>query len=336
VPRSDGWWFVASGERCGLDIDNAHGGGGIGYDYAFVLRYQAIALARAGTTADVVIDTDERLMACDVAERKIDSVRAWRYRVALDSVKGDSNKVESIPAPGAPDEPGMDCVESTEGVTFLSATAMSVEKRYTQTEHCAPGGYATGGSNVVLRFGTDTAIALRPMLAPDVRRRAERSRHPDEESCAMYDEPERLDDSWIVRRAPGRWVADLWLEGPNACRGGLDVELHLPLPRSFTGERPLRMGWEEFAKRHPGVTDASLSASGAWALLRWSDSMTVHRVRAGRVAERVVRVDSTGYGSVVMLRWATAAEAARWGRELPRLEAPRVRVVNSMPVREER
>ena len=335
VPRRDGWWFVASGERCGLDIDNAHGGGGIGFDYAFVLRYQALAIARAGTTAEVVIDTDNALMECDVAATKIDSVRAWKYKVALDSAKGDSSKVERMPAPGAPDEPGMDCVDSRETVTFIGATAISVEERYSQTEHCAPGGYTTSGTNSVARFGTDSGIALRPLLSPALRRRAERNRGGDEESCAFDDSPERLDDSWVVRRAPGRWVADIWLDAPNVCRGGEEHELSLPLPRSFTGERPLPVAWDAFAKRHPGVTDASPSPSGTWVLMQWNDSITVHRVRDGRVGERVARADSVGYASVVMMRWATAAEAARWRRELPALAPPTVRVVASMPPRDQ-
>ena len=331
VPRRDGWWVVASAERCGLDIDQAHGGGGIGYDYAFVLRYQQLAIARAGTTVDITFGTAEPLMDCGDAARAIDSVRAHKYRVALDSVRGDSSKVADIPPPGDASEPGMDCVESSETPTFVSATALSVASRYTQTEYCAPGGYATSGSNAVLRFGTDSSIALRPMLTPAVRRKAERARKGDEENCAFKDTPERLDDSWIVRRMKGRWVADLWMDGPNVCRGGSEYEMNLPLPRSFTGEPPLPAPWSALEKAHPGLTDASASPSGAFVMLRDADSLVVHRLRAGRVAEALVRVGGLAYMDVVMLRWATPAEAARWSRELPAIVPPTVRLVDGCP-----
>lgn len=322
VPRSDGWWFVVGAARCGLDIDAAHGGGGIGYDYAFVTRYQALAIARAGMRVDVPLSES---MECDVASDTIGKVRAWKYRAALDSAKGDSAKVD-LPAPGAPDEPDLDCIDSNQRVTFLSATAMSVEDRYRQTEACAPGGYTTSGTNSVVRIGTDSSIALRPMLAPAVRRKAERQRGNNADGCAFEDTPGRLDDAWIVKRQPGRWVADIWLDGNNACRGGREHELDIPLPRRFTGEPALPVAMSALEKAYPGTMDATVSPSGALIALLSQDTLTVHRLQGTHVGPPLVRVGGMAYGSFVMIRWATPAESLRWTRELPAQVSPTVRV----------
>ena len=90
VPRSDGWWFVASAVRCGLDIDSAHGGGGIGYSLAFVLRYQGVAVAPDGKAPTIALgDT----IPCDAAQERIERERERLYREALAKVNGDTTAV---------------------------------------------------------------------------------------------------------------------------------------------------------------------------------------------------------------------------------------------------
>jgi hypothetical protein len=320
VPRSDGYWFVVSVERCGVDIDNAHGGGGVPYAYALLDRRQAIGIARAGRTVDIALD--ER-RDCDEATKDVVAARERRYRVALDSAKGDWSKVE-IPSANEPVE-SYDCSISSDRVTFLSATAIGVEHRYSQTEYCSPGGYATGGSNSVLQFGTTRQIALRPLLTPSARRDAAKLGGGDQ-GCAFDKDPERLDDSWIPKRAEGRWVAVLWLDGPNVCRGGSEYDLNIPLPRSFTGEQASPVRWRALVRENKGLTDAIGSPSGAFVALRVNDSLTIRRVRDSHLAEVVGRVAGLSMYDVAMIRWATPAEAEQWTRQLPTLTPPAVRV----------
>ena len=318
VPRAEGYWFVVSGERCHVDLGSSHGGGGLPGGI-FIDRRLAVDIARAGTTVNIPL---EYKSDCTQAAKRAYAARARAYRAALKAAGGDSTKV----AISDQENDGLDCTVGTDQVTFLSATAISIEHRYSQTEFCSPGGYATSGSNSVLRIGTNDPIPLRPLLASDIRENAEKERG-GEEGCAFDDKPERLDDSWIVHRNEGRWVADLFLEGPNACRGGSEYDLNLPLPSTFSGEGPLPMEWNALARDRPGLSDAMASPSGAFIALRAEDSITVHRLRGGKIAERIGRISAPWTDPAVMIRWATPAEAARWSRELPRLVAPKVRVV---------
>ena len=323
VPRTDGWWFVASTARCGLDIDSAHGGGGIGYSLAFVLRYQGIAVARAGSAPTIALgDT----IPCDAAEARIERERERQYREALAKVNGDTSQVSRG---DYFDAESMDCVDETEAVTFLSSRAVSVARRYRQTEYCSPGGYATSGSNAVARVDTNAALPLRAILSPRVRRETLRA-FGTEESCASFEVTSRedvLDTQWIVRRRMGAWVADVWVDGPTACRGGSDIELAVPLPRSFTGDAPLPVAWAALAKAYPDLVDAVASPSGAYVALILPNAIRFHRVRAGRLAEPAgVAGARDDYSRPVMIRWATREEAVRWTRELPRLTPPVARV----------
>ncbi|HEY0528415.1 MAG TPA: hypothetical protein VGD02_06275 [Gemmatimonadaceae bacterium] len=318
VPRDDGYWFVATAERCGVDLGSAHGGGGP-WGGAFIDRRQAVQIARAGSTA--VIDLDRR-GDCKVAEKRVVAARGTQYRAALRQAHGDSEQVH-LPLP---DDSDLDCTGGEDRVTFLSTSAMSIEHRYSQTEFCSPGGYATSGSNEVRRIGTGEAIPLRPMLPHDVREKAERERGTGE-TCAFNDSPEQLDSSWIVHRFEGQWVADLFLEGPNACRGGEEFQLNLPLPISFTGEPPLPKAWDSLAAANPGLTDATVSPSRGLIALRFSDKLVVHRLRDGQAGEAIGTIHGLSSGELVMIRWASVAEVARWTHELPSLVPPRIRVV---------
>ena len=103
------------------------------------------------------------------------------------------------------------------------------------------------------------------------------------------------------------------------------------MPRHFTGEPPLPVAWSALAKRFPMLQDASVSPSGAFMLLLAPDTLTVHRLRGTSVGAPLVRADSIRYEGIVMIRWATAAEAARWTRALPTLVPPTVRVVDGCP-----
>jgi hypothetical protein len=165
------------------------------------------------------------------------------------------------------------------------------------------------------------------MLPHDVREKAEKERGTGD-TCAFNDSPEQLDSAWIVHRFEGQWVADLFLEGPNACRGGQELELHLPLPVSFTGEPPLPKAWDSLAATNPGLTDATVSPSRGLIALRFSDKLIVYRLKNGQIAEAIGTIRRLSSGEFVMIRWASPAEAARWTRDLPSLVPPRIRVVS--------
>ena len=322
VPRADGYWFVATATRCGVDIDSSHGGGGIPYTLAFVERYQGLAFARAGDEATIELTED---MDCVDADKKVDSVRKEQLETARDSARQDSSEVEMMAASMEDFSP---CIDATSRVTFISPQVVSMEKRYSQTEVCSPGGYATSGSNEVLKLGTKDSILLRPMLTSEVRAKAEKERG-SEESCAFDDAPERLDDSWAVHRVKGRWVADIWMDGPNVCRGGTNYELNLPLPHSFTGDGPLPLTIAQLQKEYPQLTDAFASPSGSFVLMRTDSSLFVRRVRNGRLAGTLIQLPNAGFDEIVMVRWATKAETLKWSRELPRQVPPTVKVVLS-------
>jgi hypothetical protein len=318
APRNDGYWFVMSAERCGVDLGSAHGGGGVPGG-AFIDRRQAIQIARAGSTVKIQLD---RTGDCKAAEKRIVAARRTQYRAALNKAHGDSSQVQ-LPSP---EDTDLDCTVGEDRVTFLSPTVMSVEHRYSQTEFCSPGGYTTSGSNDVFRIENNKSIPLRPMLARAVREQAEKERGGDE-TCAFNDSPAQLDSTWIVHRFEGQWVADLFLEGPNACRGGQELELHLPLPISFTGEPPIPKAWDALTAANPGLTDATVSPSRRLIALRFSDKLKVYRLTNGQIAEAIGTIRGLSSGEFVMIRWASPAEAAHWTHDLPSLVPPRVRVV---------
>jgi hypothetical protein len=318
VPRTDGYWFVESAERCGVDLGSSHGGGGPPGG-AFINRSQAIGYGRAGTTIKIPLG---ETLNCATAAKRVVAARLREYRAAI-KAGGDSSQME-LPTANDP----LDCTVSNDRLTFVSATTISIEHRYSQTEFCSPGGYATSGSNDVLRIDTGAGIPLRPMLPRSVRDSAEKERTTGE-TCAFEDSPERLDNAWIVHRFEGHWVADMFLEGPNACRGGQELELNLPLPESFTGERALPASWASLAKAYPYLTDASASPSGSFLAVRIGDKLTVYRLRNGAIGEVVGQISGLSADEIVMIRWATPSEATRWTRDLPRLVAPKIRVVKS-------
>jgi hypothetical protein len=204
VPRTDGYWFVVEAERCAVDSTRSPHGG-LDYPQAYRDRRHGIAVTRA---KEAVIEL-EVLDDCADAAQSVAALNERFHREYMASRAADSAQVYE------PSGDGIDCTEETQSVTFVTAEAIAVERRYSQTEHCSPGGYATGGANSVLRLGTAEQIPLRPLLSTRDRAKQEEHRQSDDESCAFDDNPERLDDSWSVYRSEGRWAVRLWLEGPN-------------------------------------------------------------------------------------------------------------------------
>ena len=319
VPRTDGFWWVGTVQRCTIEEFD---GGGMNIDVAgaFVSRAAALFVTRAGEPARVALDG----VPCGEAEREVMRRRAARAARANDSSANDSSGTVEA-AVEATDE--LDCSVSTRQVTFVTATALSVESRYRTTESCSPAKYYTDGADAVTRFASDERIALRPLLAPAQRDFLARALS-DTAGCGFDEEmtADNADTAWAVRRADGAWVADVWVNGPIACRGGADVGLALALPPSFTGDSPLPVAWAELKRRIPDLRDAAASPSGAHLVLLVRDTLSLVRLRNGTIGEPLFQVPVGWDEQVVMLRWASAAELARWNREIPALAEPEVRV----------
>ena len=314
VPDSGGWWFVESVERCTTEEYGPEDG----WKAAFVHSNQVLVVARAGGTGQAALQGTD----CGEAARQVTAARERRYRAALVAARGDSSRLEV----GEEEDDGYECRVATERVTWLSPAAISVERRDTQTPACHPmGSTTTSGLNAVTRLGAGTPVALRSLLSPPVRAASERA-FATAEGCTFDDDrsPELMDHAWAVHRAGGAWVADLWIDGPNACRGMHDIDLSVPLPASFTDAGTLPVPFDTLRARRPAVRDAAAAPSGTLVALLEGDTLAVVRVRDHALARTLVRVPGAGNANFLMLRWAGEAEVARWGRELPALRAPRI------------
>jgi len=320
VPRPDGYWQVASAGRCSLDIDSAHGGGGIGYSLAFREYWQDLAIARVGEESTIRLSGGDD---CAAAEDTIRATRVKQFQDALTAAKGDTSQVMQ-PRPDE-DEIGLDCIVSTNKVMFVSANAIAMQSTYAQTEACAPGGYTTSFDNVVRGYAPDSPIRLFSLIS---RRALAKAPVTSDGGCAFSD-AKSTDPSWVPRRSSGRWLVSTFIGGPNACRGGEDVEYELPLPQSFTGEPPLPIAWSALQRAYPSLHDASASPSRTLIALLVADTLIVRRVESGKLGAEIGRAALPSGGDAVMYRWATATESAKWSRDLPMLAPPRVRVVVS-------
>lgn len=316
TPRRDGYWYVVSAERCSVDTNPPAPSL---LRTAFVDREQRIAVARAGDTIDIPLG---ELQDCKTVEHDVFRLRTIRYKAALDSMNGDSSKVDA-PKPSEIDDQ-VDCNTTSESVSFVSRTAIAIEGRGGQSEYCNPSGYTNEGFNRVLQLGTKRRIALRPLLTAKVRRAAEEAISAND-GCAYDHAVERLDNAWAPERKAGRWVANLYMGGANSCRGGSDYEFEIRLPQSFTGEPPLSPAWTGIGAN--SIRDATLSPSRSYIALFMNDTLVIRRVVGDEWMEVVGKVPLHTIASLVSARWATAADAERWTRELPTLKPPIVRVV---------
>lgn len=326
VPRADGFWWVGTVQRCGVEEFNGEGMN-ITEAGAFLSRSESMFVARVGDTARVTLDGVE----CDVAERQVMAKRAASARAYADSLArtGDSTALHALVADsGATHDEAvtedLECSINTRGITFVSASAISVEEREITTEFCSPAKYSTSGSNVVTRFNSTDQIPLRPLL-----RRAERVRVANEFSgsglCGFEEgmTEDHVDDSWAVRREEGSWRAKFFVDGPLACRGGSEMELSPRLPSSFTGDAPLPLKWADIQRSVPSLRDAAADPTRAFMALIVGDTLSIVRVRDGRLAESLIKVPlGWAVEQFVMLRWATGAEIARWNRVIPKLSEP--------------
>jgi len=326
VPRGDGFWWVGVARRCTVDEND---GGGMNVEAGLYLdREDAVYVTRAGEAAHVTLGG----MPCEEAETEAAkrAITHARRTAEAAAAEGDSSALQALATDTVPtDGEGRvdDCFVGSRTITFVSPAALSVENRDQTTEYCSPGKYYTSGSNTVRRLTSDEQLPLRPLLAPPEREKLE-NEFAESAPCGFDDEktPDHVDSAWAVHRAEGRWVATFWVDGPIVCRGGTDVELSAPLPASFTGHGPLPVPWTEIKRLVPNVTDAAGSPSGAHLALLVGDTLSLVRVREGRIGEAVAKIPLGWSEQIVMLRWASPAEIEQWNRVIPTLAEPEVRV----------
>ena len=314
VPRDGTMWWVGVATRCTITRE----GGGWVQDTIFIERTQATFAVRAGDEARVRLNG----VPCDEAEREVLSDRA---RAFANASAEDSARIEA----GALNPETFYCNTDDRRVTFVSDSVLSIAQRASNTEFCNPAKYSTWGENIVTRFGSSDRILLRRLLPDSVTKRMEEV-FSDTSGCGFTpDDPRgRVDSTWAIRRLHGAWVARLWADGPIVCRGGQeDDEGGEMLPRSFTGEAPLPIPWDEIVRQLPNVLDATASPTGDYLLTQRADSMMLFRVGDGRLGSPLLRIH-VGYGEeLAMIRWATPEEARRWSATLPTLAPPRIHVL---------
>jgi len=322
VPRADGFWWVGTARRCTVD----EAGGDWVEVTDFVSSEEELFVTRAGEPARVMLAG----VPCDEAEQETLKRRAVRARAAADSAAaaGDSAALRDLAADSAERaHDGLECSVVRRAVTFVSPAAISVENRDSATEYCSPAKYYTSGWNVVRRFASDEELPLRPLLSATQRAAVEKD-FTESGGCGFEEQlaVERVDSAWAVRRAEGAWVTSFWVNGPIVCRGGADLELPSPLPASFTGDALLPMAWAEIRRQVANARDAASAPAGTRLAVLAGDTLSVVRVRDGSIGETLVKVPIGWNEEFVMLRWASAAEVARWNRIIPGLPEPVVRV----------
>lgn len=311
VPRNDGMWWAGVVARCTV------GEGGFGWveDTIFVDRVDAVFVTRAGGEARVTLDGT----TCDAAEQEVLELRTRR--------RGDTPRDSATLEEGRLTPETLYCNIYSRRITFASPTVLSVEGRNSGTEFCSPAKYSTSGANRVTEFTSPTRVAVRPLLSKEASARLE-------QLLADPDDPVespggRVDSTWTIRRQQGAWVAQMWIDGPIAARGGYETEDGEPLPQSFTGDAPLPLPWSEVVRQLPNARDAIASPSGNHLVVHRADSLLIVRMNGGELGRVMLRVHIGYDDELAMVRWATPDETRRWNAELPALEPPKVRVVSS-------
>ena len=311
IPRDDGMWWAGVARRCTL----GEGGGGWVEDTVFVFLEEAVFVAPPGEDAHVTLSG----MPCDQAERGVLAARA-----EAPSTPSETEAADESP----PSREELYCSNHTRRITYASPTTLSLEIRHIGTDFCSPASYATSGANRVRRLDSNERIMLRPLLdsaalAPLL------ARFNDSVGCGYVaeDPAAEVDSAWAIGRHEGRWVARLWVEGPNFCRGGQDTEGGPPLPASFTGDSTPPIAWTDVVRQLPNVFDAAVSPSGTHILARRSDSLMILPLKDGNIGAPLLTMHIGYDGELSMIRWATEKEAARWTRTLPTLQPPTVHIM---------
>ena len=307
VPRDDGFWWVGTEARCVME-DLREGGVNVERG-VWINREEGLFISRAGETAQVDVEGDP----CADVERRVIRLRNARGKLA-----GQADSTESV------DE--LDCGTVKRRVTFVSPTVLSVEVRGMLTEFCSPAKYYTWGTNYVKEFASGNRIALRSIL-PET----EWEKLTKEFSAPVDDEYQEslssadADTSWIITHNQDKWSAAFWQDGSIAARGGQDLEFTVDVPHQFASDASLPIAFEAIKARFPGVREVFASPSGGYILVREAEAAFIVRVEHGGMSDTMFEVPADPEHGFVMLRWASADEAAKWNAAFPSLSEPEVR-----------
>jgi len=309
VPRDDGFWWVGTEVRCVLE-DIREGGVNV-ESGVWVNREQALFITRAGQPAEIDVEGDP----CPNVERRVIKLRNSRGKLAAQT--DSSNGVNDL-----------DCGTIKRRVTFVSPTVLSVEERGMLTEFCSPAKYYTWGANTVTDFATGATIPLRSIL-PET----EWTKITEQFSAPIENEfQEKLshadaDTSWLLTRIRNQWSAAFWQDGSIAARGGQDLDYTVAIPQQFTLDAPLPIPFDSIKVRFPLALEAFASPSGAYVLVREARSAFLVRVEEGGMTDTMLEFPVDPEHGFVMLRWASADEAARWSAAMPSLTEPVVKQI---------
>jgi hypothetical protein len=326
VPRTDGFWWVGTVNRCfaeelngeGMNITEAGG---------FVVSGEELFVTRPRDTAHVVLNGED----CATAEQKAHEINKRTARAMADSLAaaGDSTALQALATDTAAvqDSEEIYCEIGTRTITFVSPKLISIEKRDRVTEFCSPAKYYESGENRVMPFGDTTNFDLAQVLTHRQRQRVSR------DLAGWLNGRELEADSnpmnglgWAVTRDRGNWVASVFIDGPIVARGGSDMEYRPTLPPSFTGAAPLPISWPKLKKLVPDLRDAASSPSGSHLVLIAGDTLIVAPVNGGVLGKPLIKIGIGPYQDFVMLRWASRSEVLEWNRAIPAVPGPYVEV----------
>jgi len=122
--------------------------------------------------------------------------------------------------------------------------------------------------------------------------------------------------SWHIEREPGGWKAEGWSTTSRLCGYGMDFPIVGDLT-PVTGRRgDDRAGLVAVKGAIPESTDAHVGPGGKWILATTDKEVLL--LKADAPDQPVARVALNKRESVVMVEWATGANAARWTEEARR------------------
>jgi hypothetical protein len=326
VPRTDGFWWVGTINRCFAEELNGEGMN-ITEVGGFVVSGEELFVTRAADTAHVVLNGED----CATAEQKAHEINKRIARAMADSLAaaGDSTALHSLAKDTATvqDSEETYCEIGTRTITFVSPKMISIEKRDRVTEFCTPAKYYESGENRVMPFGDTTNFDLAQVLTQRQRQRVSRDLAEWLNGRELEADSNPMNGlGWAVTRDRGNWVASVFIDGPIVARGGSDMEYRPTLPHSFTGAVQLPISWAKLKKLVPDLRDAASSPSGSHVVLIAGDTLMVAPVNAGVLGKPLIKLGVGPYQDFVMLRWASRSEMLEWNRAIPALPGPYIEV----------
>jgi len=205
-------------------------------------------------------------------------------------------------------------------------------RRSSQTEFCAPGRYATFGSNVLVPIDQLQAESGQPkgVLIVDMLTAAQKRvirKAVTTENDAGYDV--LSDVSLTLAHGRGSWLLLAWREGSTASRGGEDFSLDIPAPPGLVhSAEPLTL--EAQLRQIKELRHYFVSPGGDLLVAIVGKKLTAYRVAAGKVSAPVELArlfeEDNGQAAPVMAEWAMGKHVAVWDQQMKELKLAAVEV----------